>query len=111
MLAVLTAEHLATLSAGDAALDMTTDFAEDAIRRRHTGVAVLIDRAIASYCWLSVTETVVVEGLVVRPAAGSCYVYKAFTAPRYRGTGLLGACLRHASRIAAEELGAERLVT
>lgn len=96
--------------ATDPVWDLTPSFVDGAYARGHRCVAAFDAGRLCGYAWYSVDETMLEQGISVRPAPGFTYSYKHFTHPSVRGKRVQR-CLATAA-VEARRLAGERgLVT
>jgi hypothetical protein len=86
----LTCEDLRRYSASDPSLDLDDTFLTEALARGDRCHAFIQDGILGAYAWFASGPTPIQDSLTAVFSPGWIYMYKAFTAPGFRGRRLYG---------------------
>ncbi|WP_226738548.1 GNAT family N-acetyltransferase [Microvirga lenta] len=104
-------DELKRLSRADPSLELDEEFLSGAFARGDRCFAFIQDGILGAYAWYAVGPTPIQDSLTAVFGPGYVYMYKAFTAPAFRGRRLYGMGIARAMQALLEQQGFKGLVS
>jgi len=84
-------DDLNRFASADPSLDLDSAFLVEALARGDSCLGLVLNGVLAAYAWYALGPVPLEGGLMATPLPGYVYMYRAFTAPAFRGRRLYGA--------------------